>query len=112
MTEEIKSGSKLLAEFEGFSIHETSGEWIKPENGIEFLYSNDELTYHTDYNELHRVWTKLRDFDISNLTTEQQGMYYTRRGLVANKIAWNSREKAFSEIVDFVTWYNSLKPKS
>lgn len=104
MTNEIKAGSKILAEFEGYTVE---NETVR-NKGI-YNWPLSECKYHTDYNELMRVWRKFRDLELDGMNKIKHNRHSMR---IERAICHeDTLDKAFFLITDGVEWYNSLKPK-
>lgn len=120
MTNEIKAGSKILAdskilaEFEGRIMpcndYDGGKYMVIPDgNGGSVGVSinsipYDQFTYHTDYNELMRVVHKM--YDVADEYTKQFGGFEIFELGLASPIG-----DIFNACVKFAEWYNSLKPK-
>lgn len=66
-----------------------------------------ELGYKDFLDDLYPVWEKFRDLEIN---TEYKMLHNNYCARIAQDMAYN-RDNLFNQIVNAVTWYNSIKVK-
>jgi len=129
---EILEGNKLIAEFMGMHIKESVDlyeHWIYPESKSPFKHRNftldpSDLEYHLSWDWLIPAVEKIEKFDngvCSVLITgnacdiafstkyNMQGEDYDAPNFI--KIKGSKISSAWSTVVDFIKWHNSLNYK-
>lgn len=70
---------------------------------------NYHLCYDTDYNELHRVWDKFRDFKFAKVS--DQILHGCHKDVICNAIVFKPILTAFTALSDGVEWLGTIKEK-
>lgn len=115
---ELNEQLKIVAEFmelKGFEDDRYGWMWKDPtsdKNGSCFA-----LKYNKSYDWLIPVWVKFRDLDFNIINQhrwdfEELGKYTMHRKIresIVQNLAYCEIEKAFSNLVEGIVWYNELK---
>jgi hypothetical protein len=102
MTKTIEEMNADFARFEnrhisvGGMVALDEYHWIAVEN----------LTYHTDRNELHRIWERFMDL---KLTGENNIEHIVLTGQIGHSIAYESITEAHALLHSGIVWLNSIR---
>ncbi len=69
----------------------------------------NQLSYHTDYNQLHELWDKFKRTDLAIVPTDCLMEFKDRRIDIQEGMLYETKEVAFNRLVSAIIWLNSIK---
>jgi hypothetical protein len=106
--EQINKYSVLMAEYMGITVFDD----IDANGNKYFYYNNFKMqdfealpNYHSDYNELIKVWVKFRDL----YEPELGKALWDVKENIKTIIVMKPIEEAFEELGKAIEWYNTIK---
>ncbi len=116
--EEIIESNKILAEFEGYKYYphpnkdagwRKEGGHIKLGRKYYLARTHKDLRYHSDYNDLMRVWFKFKNLDLKLDNNRHQFLIQDHKGyidLISHLITTTSINCVCGRLVEAIKWYN------
>lgn len=101
----LKEKNVIIAEFEGFELTDKFPDKDRTYMLGKRVELDSTFKYNSDYNELMRVWKKLRYVNVDKNNVELDELIDS----VENNILYDSIEIAYDSIVKTIQLYNSLK---
>lgn len=100
MANNIRTSSKIIAEFDGGHEYYISNMWTIKNHGL--IHIND-FKYHSSWDWQIPVWNKIYDLCARNFNLTK---YYEQETVLHSAIRLNKPDMSIPYLINIIEWYN------